>query len=409
MRVALLGPFPGLPPRSPYGDGVLAGVSPAGGVDAVVLALARGLAAQEGVQLSVITAVPGLRQAESMEGVGYRIDRVPYPRGGRLTGQLPVVRNLVAQVEAAAPDIVHAHIAGIYGRAALDSGRPAVVTLHGIIYREMRQAWTTARWPARLRWLADTQLERHVVRRARDIVAISPYVLTQVHARRDARFHLIENPVDERFLAGAPPPPGADRLLCVGRVIPRKGMLALIDAFVHVRRACPHATLEIAGEVDSHPAYVAQCRERVQSLGLDAAVTFSGALPLERIRDRCAACDVFVLASEQETAPVSIAEAMAVGRVVVATDVGGCSAMVADGVTGRIVPPKDPQAIAEAVLALLSDRSACAAMGQEARKVAEARFAPGSVTRATVALYESILARGEGATLQPRHRDRGTQ
>lgn len=391
MRVALVGPHP-----APASTAANCAVMP-GGVDAVVLALARGLVQHGGLEVCVITAAPGIPQTKSWEGEGYRVHCVPLPRGGRLTGQRQVVRNLGGQIAALAPDIVHAHSAGIYGRAALDSGRAAVVTLHGIIYREMQQAWATSSWPTRLRWLADAWLERHVVRQARDIVAISPYVLTQVRARPGAQFHLIENPIDDRFFDGASSPPGANRVLCVARVIPRKGILSLVEAFGRVRRDRPAATLAIAGEVDSHPPYVARCQERVRELGLTGAVTFPGALSLDAVQARLAACDVFVLASEQETAPVSISEAMAMGRAVVATDVGGCRAMVADGVTGRIVPPRDPEALAHAVTALLSDRAACADMGRAGRAAAEARFASRPVTEATAALYESIRARGERA------------
>jgi glycosyltransferase involved in cell wall biosynthesis len=107
-----------------------------------------------------------------------------------------------------------------------------------------------------------------------------------------------------------------------------------------------------------------------------------------------AAADGVVLASEQETASVTIAEAMAMGRPVVATDVGGSATMVADGVTGRIVPPRDPQALAAALGELLADTARSTALGQAGRAVAEARFRLSAVTDATLAVYRSIL---EGA------------
>src|SRR5690606_32104021 len=123
------------------------------------------------------------------------------------------------------PDIVHAHIAGIYARAALETGLPAVITLHGIIRREMDQAWPGVGWPTRLRWLSDARAEDHVVGAAREIIAISPYVLAEFRDKTAARFNLVENPVADVFFAGAaPPPPGNQRLLCVARIIPRKGI-----------------------------------------------------------------------------------------------------------------------------------------------------------------------------------------
>jgi glycosyltransferase involved in cell wall biosynthesis len=362
-------------------------------VDAVVLALARGLAACPGVEVTVITAEPGLAAPRNYGGEGYEVWAAPYPRGGRFTGQRRVAANLRERVAAVGPDVVHAHIAGIYGRAAVESGWPAVVTLHGIIHREMRQAWNWSSWPVRLRWLADARLERLVTSKARSVIAISPYVLKALELRPDAAVHLIENPVDDRFFAGVMPPPGADRILCVGRIIPRKGILALVEAFALIRKARPAATLLLVGETETNPKYVAQCRQRARDLGVESAVTFAGASSLDAIRGSLADCDIFALASEQETAPVSIAEAMAAGRAVVTTDVGGSGAMVADGVTGRVTPPKDPAAFAAAAIEILSDRSRCAAMGEAASGAARNRFALGPVVESTVAVYREATER----------------
>lgn len=378
MKVALLGPYPT--------DSALPG-----GVEAVVLALARGLARCPGIELHVITAAPGLAMPVEIKGDGFPVSCVPRPRGGRLTGQRRVIRNLNQQITAFRPDVVHAHIAGIYAGAALVSGRPAIITLHGIIYREAQQAWPTASWPVRLRWLSDALAERSVIRRAQEIIAISPYVQAQFRGRTRARFHTIENPVDDLFFAPPEPLPGRERLIYVGRVIPRKGILALIRAFGEIAAARPQATLAIVGENNTDPSYASQCRALAEALGVTGRVEFAGALSPDAVRARYAASDIVLLASEQETAPVSIAEAMAAGRPVVATDVGGCAAMVADGVTGRVVPAKEPAALAAATIDLLSDPARCARMGAAGRAAAEARFRSASVVDATVALYRQIL------------------
>lgn len=383
MKVALLGPYPVEPIP---GDAPLPG-----GVDAVVTVLAPALAARQDIDLSVVTAVAGLGQPIRRAGNGYAFHAVPRPRGGRLTGQRAVQANLRAQIAALAPDIVHAHSAGIYAGAALGCGVPAVITLHGIIYREMQQAWGGSAWPDRLRLLADACFERSVVRRAREIIAISPYVLDVFRRRTHARFHLVENPVAGRFFAVTDPPPGHGRLLYVGRVIPRKGTLALIDAFAQIAGARGGATLVIAGEIDTDPVYVERCRAQVAAAGLAERVRFTGGLAPEDVRAEYAACDLVLLASEQETAPVTIAEAMAAGRAVVTTDVGGCAAMVEDGVSGRVVSPRVPAALAAAVLDLLAEPERIRAMGRAARAAAERRFRLEAVVDATVNVYRAVL------------------
>jgi D-inositol-3-phosphate glycosyltransferase len=389
MKVALLGPHPvDLAPE---------GAPLPGGVDAVVAVLAPALAARGDIELAVVTAVAGLPQPITRPGKGYTIYAVPRPRGGRLTGQRAVQAHLGAQIAALAPDIVHAHSAGIYGGAALRCGRPTVITLHGIIYREMQQAWPESPWPARLRMLADARFERSVIRRAREIIAISPYVLDVFRRRTQARFHLVENPVDGRFFTVTDSPRGRDRLLSVGRVISRKGILALIEAFAQVAQVRPGATLVIAGETETDPAYVERCRTSVATLGLAERVRFTGGLTPDAVRAEYAACDLVLLASEQETAPVTIAEAMAAGRAVVTTDVGGCAAMIGDGISGRVVPPRAPAALAAAVLELLVDQENLKAMGQAARAAAEQRFHLDAVVAATVNVYRAVLAANPAA------------
>ncbi len=396
MKVALLGPYP-IDPAAPGGQPPLPG-----GVEAVVLALARGLAQRRGVEVSVITALPGLARPRWVAGDGFPIFCMPRPRGGRLTGQRAVVAALRNQARGLQPDIVHAHIAGIYARAALETGLPAIITLHGIIRREMEQAWPAVPWPTRLRWLSDARAEDGVLAAAREIIAISPYVLAECRDKTAGRFHLVENPVADVFFDGvAPPATGRQRLLSVARVIPRKGILALIEAFATVAQAHPQATLALVGEMNSAPEYAAACRARAAALGMADRVAFLGALPPEQVRTEYAATDVFALASEQETAPVSIAEAMAVGRPVVTTDVGGCAAMVEHGVTGLVVPPRDGAALAGALTALLADPPRAARMGRAGRKAAHARFRSEPVVKRTLAVYEQVLSTASGPSSGP--------
>ena len=87
----------------------------------------------------------------------------------------------------------------------------------------------------------------------------------------------------------------------------------------------------------------------------------------------------------------SSAEAMATGRPVVTTDVGGCAAMVVDGLGGCVSPPKDAKAFAEAAVGLLDNPRRAAEMGVAAREQAQRRFALEPVVEATLHLYRSIL------------------
>jgi glycosyltransferase involved in cell wall biosynthesis len=111
---------------------------------------------------------------------------------------------------------------------------------------------------------------------------------------------------------------------------------------------------------------------------------------LERIY---ADLDILVVSSDNEGTPVSAIEAMAAGRPVVATHVGGLPDLIVDGKTGRLVPPRDAPALRDTVLELLQDRPYARAIGESARTAVLERFATERLLRDVDALYTGLLAR----------------
>jgi glycosyltransferase involved in cell wall biosynthesis len=92
------------------------------------------------------------------------------------------------------------------------------------------------------------------------------------------------------------------------------------------------------------------------------------------VRPAIAACSVCVLPSYREGMPRSVLEAMAMGRAIITTDVPGCRETVEHGVNGFLVPPRDPDALYEAMLRFVDDPGLAARMGAESRRMAEERF-----------------------------------
>lgn len=384
MKVALLGPYP----QSEL----------AGGVDAVMRALVSGLVTRGDVDLHVVSSVPGLRRPEVLRQHGWFLHRVPHLRGDRLLWHQPAVWPVRRALAEIAPDVVHAHMAGHYADAALRSGKPTLITLHGVVFREAALALARAALPVRLRWQLDALFERWVIGRARDIIAISPYVAEEYRPFTRARFHAIENPVADEFFTVPEAVPGllaTPRLLCVARVIPRKDILTLLAVFGRVLAAWPQAQLEIAGSTTADPQYAALCQNTAEGLGLIGKVHFLGDLNGRALLDAYARADVVLLTSRQETAPVAVAEAMAAGRPVVATSVGGLPFMVADGITGKLAAPADAAGFAQAVLSLLGDPDLRLACGRAARAAAEERFRLRKVVARTVDLYRQLLSERE--------------
>ena len=173
-------------------------------------------------------------------------------------------------------------------------------------------------------------------------------------------------------------------VLAAARLDRSKGLDVLIEA----ARALPGARIAIAGEGPERRAL----RERIEALGLQDRVVLLGWQ--DDLRALMAAADVVVQPSRNEGLSITVLEAMAAGRPVVASDVGGTRESVADGVTGVLVPPGRPDALAAALDALLRDPQRRAALGAAARARAVASFSAQAMAAATSAVYEELLGPG---------------
>jgi glycosyltransferase involved in cell wall biosynthesis len=162
----------------------------------------------------------------------------------------------------------------------------------------------------------------------------------------------------------------ADTLVAVtiGRLVPVKDHDTLLQAVAQVRAHGIPVTMAIAGDGPLKD----QLTHRAAALGLKTAVRFLGyRSDAETV---LAAADLFVLSSESEGLSNPILEAMATGLPVVATNVGGADELVEEGVTGRLVSPRSPVALADAMVSMLADPQVRRAMGEAGRMRAEGEF-----------------------------------
>jgi glycosyltransferase involved in cell wall biosynthesis len=172
----------------------------------------------------------------------------------------------------------------------------------------------------------------------------------------------------------------------VGRLLTGKGVADLLDATALMHRNGIPLRLRLCGDGVAHADLVAQAKR----LGLIEHVDFLGTVDNQTALAEMSRATVFVNPSWSEGLPTTVLEAAAMGAPVVATDVGGTTEIVTDGVTGWIVPPHDPNRLAEALTAVCRNPDLRAATGAKLREATLAKFSWAN----TVANFEA-LATGE--------------
>jgi glycosyltransferase involved in cell wall biosynthesis len=207
-----------------------------------------------------------------------------------------------------------------------------------------------------------------VFRRCEGLVTVSPITINEDFERAT----LVECGVDvERFVPAAKAPESDPTLVYVGRVERNsrwKGVDVLLHSFVRVLMKVPNARLEIVGAGDWMP----DLQELAKELGVADKVVWHGALSGDELTRAYQHATAFVLPSttDSENFGTVLIEAMACGRPVVATNVGGLRFTVRDGVDGILVPPSDYEALATACVKLLSDPELANRMGAAGRQAA---------------------------------------
>jgi glycosyltransferase involved in cell wall biosynthesis len=173
-------------------------------------------------------------------------------------------------------------------------------------------------------------------------------------------------------VCAAPPPLSFQppRLLFVGRLVPAKGLDAVMSALPPLFRRVPQARLVVAGDGPLRPHLEAKAAE----LELAPYIRFVGAVSPEAVRDLMAETSIVIVPSRVEGFGLVALEAATMGRPVVATDVGGLPHVVQHGDTGLLVDVDDPRGFVRAIETLIEDTDAARRMGAAARQRALGRF-----------------------------------
>ncbi|MCC2962425.1 glycosyltransferase family 4 protein [Massilia sp. IC2-278] len=293
------------------------------------------------------------------------------------------------------PAIVHAHASSgaSFVRKSLvlllarASGCKTIFHLHGGTFREYALERSGA---LMRRWI------RHTLERSSLVIALSDSWAAFLEGfAPKARVAVVPNAVPLPPASATAPASLADpadshaavpgRILFLGRLEAAKGTAELLDAVAQLAPRFPQLRLVMGGSGD-----LEGFRRDAERRGIAARIDLPGWLDAAARDAELARASVFCLPSHAEGLPMAVLEAMAAGKAVVASSVGGIPELVRDGENGLLVPPRDGAALACALARLLEDEGLRSRLGASARKTVEAQYSTQAVCGRLAAIYNDL-------------------
>lgn len=364
-----------------------------GGVETSFSTLVEALAARDDVMPHVLTFDRGASERTVAQRGGTTVEYLP---SGARFNNLSLYRGdrkaLRSAFDVLQPDVVHGQDAIGYGFATLKAARelPVVLSVHGIVREELKHL---PRLVDRVRTgTLRVAVERYCVGHAPFLVQPTPYAGEYFGSEIHGQIFDVGNPIGDRFFETEPDAVPL-RLLYVGAVMKRKRLLDLVDALAHARALLPGLTLRVAGDTPD-ANYERAVAARIAALGLGDAVSMLGPRSPTEVLEEYRRAALLVLPSGQETSPMVIGEAMAVGVPVLATRTGGVSWLVDHGRTGWLVDVGDVEGLSGAIVEALGNEERRRRCSAAAQGDAAVRFRAAAVAERVVAVYREAMAGG---------------
>lgn len=295
-------------------------------------------------------------------------------------------------------DIIHAHWVLPNGpvarRVAQVTGRPLITSLHGSdVYLAERNRWFSKAARYALKgsdWV--TACSGNLRDRAVRIGATASNSVVIPYGVDMDRF-TVRQPQANVLRRSFGVSEGELVILALGRFVHKKGFQDLIAALPSIVDAVPGVKLILAGDGDLRKHYL----DQIHSLGVEASVLLPGRVASDDVPGIMAIADVFVMPSITDSEgnvdglPNVVLEAMAAGKPVVATRVGGLSELIEHGKTGMLVPERSPQCLSREIIKLLSDPEARENVGNRGSEHVRKNYNWASAARAFVDLYQHAV------------------
>ena len=369
-----------------------------GGAQENTLLTVQGLDRLPEYQVTLVSGVDRGPEGSLLEQARQTVDLAVIPELARSINPAADLRALVKLyrlIRQGRYHVVHTHSskAGVLGRiAAKLAGTPIIVhTLHSLVFHDYQPRVVNRAWWAIKK--ACAPLTDHYISVADAISekaiaeGIAPAKrFSTVYSGMELDWFLSFNGNRTAVRRELGIPAEAPVVGKVARLFPLKGHDQLLDAAPRIAAAHPEVRFLLVGDGTLHD----QIRARARAAGLEDQFVFTGLIPRERMPEMLAAMDVLVHTSLREGIARALPQALAMGIPCVSVDLDGAPEVVVPGRTGYLVPPRKPDALADAVAELLSDTGLRAQMGKAGRELVDPAFRAATMIQRIGALYQRL-------------------
>jgi L-malate glycosyltransferase len=338
-------------------------------------------------RVSVITLSSEISELKIFNGCELTYYVYPQRTSGRMRDLFKAEREgLLAGIRLAKPDVLHAHWTYEFAMACLDGALPTVVTTHDNAFQQLRFSKDLYR-------LGRLYMQMLIIRRARCLTAVSPYLAQSLRWLAKAQIEVIPNPIHVSKGTSNMSKRKAGPVM-IATVLngwgPRKNPKAAIRAFSLLRCEIPHAEMFMFGYdfEEGGPAW-----RWASSKNLTQNIRFYGLLPPNDLHRKLREMSILLHPALEEACPMAILEAMALGLPVVAgKNAGGVPWVLDEGKAGFLTDVRDPEKIAQTLRTCIQHTKDREERQKNARCRALNLFSPDSVAEQYEKLYEKVVS-----------------
>lgn len=372
-----------------------------GGIESVAFHMAQALSSRPNIELHIVSFSNKVNMSRIEKRKAYYIHWLKHRHNLKgiqtlrlFTTDIIRLRRLYNLIN---PDIIHIQNLSGYALACRKRDR-VVISIHGV---EAVTDWAKSNSFYKgiigfLRLKAERFTFRQALKRTDCIISNSgSYAVNILKGYiKDTLIEYIDHPISHDFFSKWSKIP-SDKLMVLGvaGISERKRTIDLIKAIKIVTNKLP-VKLTLLGPI-VEKEYYRSVISIIKDLKMEQIVILDTVLNQQKLIDAYKKCSVFVLPSSQETAPMAIAAAMAIGRPIIATRVGGVSNMVEHGKSGYLYNYGDINMLSKRLIQLLSDAELLNKFGKQSRTIAVARFASNIVAEKTIKTYYNLLLNKE--------------